>query len=180
MQRLSMVRPDQAQGRAKDLLAAAGAAFGMVPNVARVLATSPASLDAFLAFSAAMGGAGIGGKLHHQVKQAVSEVNACAYCASVLTALGPAGGLTPADLTAGRAGASADPRADAALKFARLVLEARGKVSDADLAAARAAGLTDADLVEVVASVVLGCFTNFLNNVADTTLDVPRVELLAA
>ena len=32
----------------------------------------------------------------------------------------------------------------------------------------------------VVASVVLGCFTNFLNNVADTDLDIPMAEPIEA
>ena len=59
------------------------------------------------------------------------------------------------------------------------MLETRGKVSDADLRAVRAAGFTDAAVVEVVASVVAGCFTNFLNNVADTPLDVPAAVPLA-
>jgi len=40
----------------------------------------------------------------------------------------------------------------------------------------REAGYGDAEIVEIVASVVLGCFTNFLNNVADTELDIPKAE----
>ena len=180
MQRLASIDPARVTGRTKELLETVHSAFGMVPNVATVLANSPAALDAFLAFSTAMSGAGIGGKLHHQIKQTTSEANACTYCASVLTALAPAGGLTAADVTAGRAAASPDPKTDAALKFAKAVMAAHGKVTDADLAAVRAAGFTDAGVVEIVVSVVLGCFTNFVNNAADTALDVPRVELLAA
>ena len=180
MQRLQSVAPAAATGRARELLGVANSAFGMTPNVAKVLANSPPALDAFLAFSTAMGGAAIGGKLHHQVKQATSEANACSYCASVLTALAPGGGLSDADVLAGRRGASPDPRTDAALKFAGAVLERRGKVTPAELDAVRAAGFTDAHVVEIVASVVLGCFTNFVNNVADTELDVPRVAPLVA
>lgn len=180
MQRITSVEPQSATGRTHDLFQTVQGVFEMVPNVAKVMAHSPAVLDGFLAFSAAMAQASIGGKLHHQIKQATSEANACDYCKSVLTALGPAGGLSDAELLAGRSAQSPDARTDAALKFARAVLQTQGKVSDNDLAAARAGSLNDADLVEVVASVVLGCFTNFLNNVADTKLDVPRVEPLAA
>lgn len=59
------------------------------------------------------------------------------------------------------------------------MLETKGKVSDDDLRAVRKAGFGDAEIVEIVASVVVGCFTNFLNNVAETALDIPEAAPLA-
>ena len=47
-------------------------------------------------------------------------------------------------------------------------------VADADLQAARDAGLSQADIVEVVAQVVANIFTNYLNHVAATDIDFPR------
>jgi len=44
----------------------------------------------------------------------------------------------------------------------------------------RDAGHNDAEIVEIVASAVLGCFTNFLNNVADTELGIPKAEPVEA
>ena len=67
MQRLNSVNPQVAQGRTKELLDTVQQAFGMIPNTAKVMANSPAVLDSFLAFSTAMSGAKIGGKLHNQV-----------------------------------------------------------------------------------------------------------------
>ena len=178
MQRIDSIEPGKAQGRAGELLAATEKMFGVIPNVATMMANSPAVLDSFLAVTAAMGEAAIGGKLHHQIKLATSEANACSYCTSILTHLGQESGIPAAEMLDGRRGSSADPRTDAALKFARAVLETRGKVTDEELAALRRAGFNDAEIVEIVASVVVGCFTNFLNNVADTTLDIPQVERL--
>jgi alkylhydroperoxidase family enzyme len=60
------------------------------------------------------------------------------------------------------------------------VLKNGGKVSGQQLDAVREAGFSDGEIVEVVASVVLGCFTNFLNNVADTELDIPQAEPVQA
>lgn len=180
MQRIHSVEPDKAQGRTRELLDAAEKTFGTVPNVARVMANSPAVLDSFLALTAAMGGARIGGTLHHQIKLAASEANTCAYCNSILTHLGGQGGMSAADMIEGRKAAASDPRTDAALKFASAVLETRGKVGDGHLRAVRDAGFGDAEVVEIVASVAVACFTNFLNNVADTALDVPRAEPLRA
>lgn len=180
MQRIPAVQPGRAQGRSRELLEAVREAFGAVPNTAQVMAHSPAVLESFLAFSTAMGGAGIGAKLHNQVKLATSETNACDYCTSILSAVAPAAGLSAADILAGRTGQSADQRTKAALAFAHDVLESRGKVSDQQLAAVHQAGYGDGEIVELVASVVLGCFTNFLNNVAETELDFPQAEPVEA
>ena len=180
MQRLNSVNPQVAQGRTKELLGTVQQAFGMIPNTAKVMANSPAVLDSFLAFNTAMGKVQIGGKLHNQVKLTTSETNSCNYCTSILSAVAPSAGLSADDILAGRTGNSEDRRTKSALAFANDVLESRGKVSDRQLAAVRDAGFGDAEIVEIVASVVLGCFTNFLNNVADTELDIPQAEPIEA
>jgi alkylhydroperoxidase family enzyme len=179
MSRVLPVQPEEPLGPPKDLLAAVGRAFGMVPNATRVMAQSPAVLEGFLALSAALGKVGIGVKLHTQIKLAVSEANACTYCTSILCAVGSQAGLTTADLIEGRSSRAADGRTNAGLKFAAEVLETRGKVTDANLRSVRAAGFDDAAIVEIVASVVLGCYTNFLNNVAEPPLDIPAAGPLA-
>lgn len=180
MQRLNSINPEVAQGETKELLNTVDQTFGMVPNTARVMANSPAVLESFLAFSQAMGKASIGEKLHNQVKLSTSESNSCDYCTSILSAVAPTAGLSADDILAGRTGNSEDRRTDAALKFAEAVLKSKGKVSGQELDALRERGFTDAEVVEIVASVVLGCFTNFLNNVADTELDVPHAEALTS
>jgi alkylhydroperoxidase family enzyme len=74
-----------------------------------------------------------------------------------------------------RKGHASDPKRDAAVQFARKVIETRGKVSDADLKAVRDAGYTDANVVEIVALVAMYSLTNFLNNVFDPEKDFPAV-----
>lgn len=180
MQRLNSVNPETAEGRQKELLDTVHNAFGVVPNTTRVMANSPAVLASFLAFNQAMGNAAIGGKLHNQVKLSTSESNSCDYCTSILSAIAPDAGLTADDILAGRTATSEDRRTDAALKFAEAVLANGGKVDDIQLEAVKKAGFNDGEIVEIVASVVLGCFTNFLNNVADTELDIPRAEPVEA
>lgn len=180
MQRIDSIDPLSSQGRTKELLNTVQQAFGMIPNTARMMANSPAVLESFLAFSTAMGNVQIGSKLHNQVKLTTSETNTCTYCTSILSAIAPSAGLTADDILAGRTADSEDRRTKAALTFANDVLASRGKVSDQQLAAVRGAGFGDTEIVEIVASVVLGCFTNFLNNVADTELDIPRAAPIEA
>lgn len=181
MQRVPSLDPAKAQGRSHELLASVEKAFGLVPNAAKLMANSPAVLDSFLSLGTAMSAAKIGERLHAQIRLAASEANACTYCTSILSsAIAPSVGLTAADIMEARSASATDRRSDAALKFAVAVLERRGKVGDDDLRAVRAAGFDDAEIVEIVASVVAGCFTNFLNNVARTTLDFPEAAPLAA
>ena len=178
MQRIASIEPAQARGPAASLLTSVASAFGVVPNTAKVMANSPAVLESFLALSAAMAKAAIGTKLQHQIKLATSESNECGYCSALLCAVGAGAGLTPEDLLAGRAAEAPDGRTDVALKFARSVLATRGQVNDEELGALRKAGFGDQEIVEIVTSVVVACFTNFLNNVAATTLDLPAIEPL--
>lgn len=180
MQRLDSVDPQVAVGRTKELLETVEQTFGVIPNTAKVMANSPAVLDSFLAFSKALAGAKIGAKLHNQVKLTTSRTNSCNYCTSILCAVAPSAGLSADDILAGRTARSEDARTAAALEFAEAVLEGRGKVGDQQIAKLRGTGFDDAEIVEIVASVVLGCFTNFLNNVADTELDVPQAEPVEA
>ena len=57
--------------------------------------------------------------------------------------------------------------------LAHQITESRGQLSDAQIAAAHEAGLTDSKIVEVVAQVTLVTLTNYLNNIAATDIDFP-------
>jgi alkylhydroperoxidase family enzyme len=50
-------------------------------------------------------------------------------------------------------------------------------VTDAQLAAARSAGVTDAEVAEVVGHVALNVLTNYFNVLARTEVDFPPVPL---
>ena len=56
------------------------------------------------------------------------------------------------------------------------IVRQRGTVVLAEIARARAAGVTDAEIVEIVANVALNAFTIYLNIVADTEIDFPVVR----
>jgi len=89
-----------------------------------------------------------------RIALAVAEINGCSYCLSAHTYLGKhVAKLDDAELAANRAGGSGDPKADAAVRFAVRITEHRGRVSEADLKAVKAAGYSDAQLVEIVRAV---------------------------
>ncbi|MBV8793495.1 MAG: carboxymuconolactone decarboxylase family protein, partial [Hyphomicrobiales bacterium] len=75
---------------------------------------------------------------------------------------------------------STDVKAAAAVRFAVEVAKGRGGVSDANLAAVKQAGFTEAQIVEIVALVAENVFTNFLNKVAQTDIDFPLLHTAEA
>ena len=106
------------------------------------------------------------------ISLAIGQFNACGYCVSAHTLMGKGAGLTPDEIAAARQGSGS-----AVARLAVQVAKTRGNVSDAELAAARAAGLTDGQILEVVAGVALNVLTNYVNNLAGTVIDFPKVEI---
>ncbi|MDX2176325.1 MAG: carboxymuconolactone decarboxylase family protein [Candidatus Sumerlaeia bacterium] len=177
MPRLNALNPADAAGRNAELFNAVKGKLGMVPNMMRTMANSPAVLEAYLQMSGILGQT-LNAREREQVALAVAEVNGCDYCASAHSTIGKMVGLTPEQILAAREGTAGDARQRAIVEFAAAVAERRGQVSDAEVEAARAAGLTDADIAETVANVALNVFTNFFNNVAQTTVDFPKAAPL--
>jgi alkylhydroperoxidase family enzyme len=68
------------------------------------------------------------------------------------------------------------PGRQAAVAFARALIEARGKASDAQFAAVKDAGWTDANIVEMIALTAQFLLTNFMNNAVQMPIDFPAVS----
>ena len=155
--------------------------LGSVPNMFRLEAQSPAALEGHLGLSGALAKGRLPAATRERIALAIAEFNGCGYCLSAHTYVaGNLAKLSPEEIAANRNGRSTDAKADAAVVFARKVAELRGHVADADLAAVRAAGYDDAQIVEIVQHVALNVFTNYLNEVARTEIDFPVAEGVAA
>ncbi len=180
MQRLKAIEPDQATGHAKQLLDAVNEKFDMVPNLARTLANSPAALQGYLGFGEALDGGVLPAKLREQIALTVSEANGCGYCVAAHCAIGKSVGLSDSELSDARQSSSPDSNVDAALHFARQLVENRGWVGDEDLDRVRRAGYGDGEIAEIVAVVAWKTFANYFNHVAGTDVDFPAVPEVAA
>jgi len=165
--------PEKSQGA----LNAVKAQLGVAPNMFRLIANSPQTLDGYLGLSGALGKGALAPTTRERIALAVAEINACNYCLSAHTYLGKTlTKLDDAEITANRSGASNDPIADAAVRFAAKLVRVRGQVSDADVTAVKAAGYTNAQILEIIAHVALNTFTNYVNEALKTDIDFPVVE----
>ncbi len=178
MSRISALDPATTTGKSSELFTAVKSKLGMLPNLMRTFGHSPAALEAYLGFSATLGTGVLPARVREQIALAVAETNGCDYCLAAHSLLGKGAGLAPDAILAARRLTAADAKVDALLKFAATVVDARGQVSDDALATVRAAGATDAEIVETVAHVALNILTNYLNHVAQTAVDFPKAAAL--
>src|SRR5260370_31917966 len=118
MNRLHPIDPATAEGKTKTLLDAVKAGLGATPNMFRLLAASPATLEAYLSYNGALSHGALPAKIREQIALVAAETNGCDYCASAHTALGKHAGLSQDDITKALEGRATDPKADAAVHFA--------------------------------------------------------------
>jgi uncharacterized peroxidase-related enzyme len=180
MNRIPTIDPATATGPSATFMSAVKAKIGVVPNLMRTFAQSPAVLEAYLGFSGTLDKGVLPAAVRQQLALAIGEANGCEYCLSAHTLIGKGAGLSPEAILEARRGRAADTKVSGLLQFARAVVELRGKVSDEQLALVRDAGATDAEIVEVVAHVALNILTNYTNNVAQTVVDFPHARPLEA
>jgi len=163
------------------LLEGAKRQLGVIPNLFRLLGTSPAALDGYLALGGALAKGSLDARTRERLAIVIAEQNGCGYCLAAHTYLGKnAAKLDDAELEAARDARSSDPKVAAALRFAKAVVRERGHVPASALAEVQDAGWSDAQIVEIVMHVALNVLTNYVNSVAETEVDFPHLAPRAA
>lgn len=181
MSRISIPTVEQSLDASKPLLAAVHQQMGVVPNLMKLIGHSPAALEGYLALNGALAKGKLDAGLRERIALTVAQYNGCDYCLSAHSYMGKnLARISEAEIAAARAHHSSDARSNAALHFAHSVAANRGRVSDAELATLRAAGFDEASVIEIVLLVALNVLTNYVNNVAQTTIDFPVVSAQAA
>ena len=177
MTRIHPVKPESATGRTAELYSGITSQLGMVPNLHQTMATSLPLLEGYVGLSGALGKGTLGLKTATLIALTVAEANACDYCLSAHTFIGAnMAKLDAVAMTDARQGHAEDRKTAAILKLAKTLIAKRGRLSDADVSAARETGVTDAEIGEVIGHVALNTLTNYFNNTAGTEIDFPVVS----
>jgi len=150
MSRINPVSKENANPKSLEILTAVNKALGIVPNMVSTMAQSPAVANAYVGFNNALSQGSLSAKIRERIALTVAEENSCGYCLAAHTFLG------------------------------KKVVEKRGQVTDADVAALRQHGFSDGEITEIIANVVLNIFTNYLNIAAGTEIDFPLAPALTA
>jgi uncharacterized peroxidase-related enzyme len=175
MSRLSVPTLESATGATAEIYGQIKKAVGSVPNTfAAIGAHGPAALRAVLAADAVLAASTLAKRDQETIKLVVSSVAGCDYCVAAHTLLGKLAGLKPEVLKQIRDGEpTGDAKRDALIDFVRNLAETSGTVSDDDFAAIKAAGYSDAQLVDISLAFATIVFTNVFNRINDTDIDFP-------
>ncbi|MGB3334936.1 MAG: carboxymuconolactone decarboxylase family protein [Mycobacterium sp.] len=176
MSRLTTPAPEVLPAGAQTVLDNVGNQFGFVPGMFAMLASNPTVLDVVMTLQTASSRV-LDAKTRHTIALAVSEANGCDYCLAIHSYVSSElGGMSGDDIELARAGSSTDPKRAAVARFAARLIETRGKVSDAELAAVRGAGYGDPQILAIVTVAVQALLTNYINNVNQTAVDIPSAS----
>lgn len=178
MQRINALNPETTTGPSKELFDAVQSKLGMVPNMMRTMGVSPVTLGAYLGLSEAAGKSTISNKLSEQIALTVANANGCEYCNAAHSFIGEKlVGLDQATIKAARKARSDDFKTNAALGFARTLVEKKGRVDSYDFSKVENAGFTEAEITEIITLTVLNIFTNYFNNAINVVVDFPEAEM---
>lgn len=161
-------------------LDAVRAKMGKVPNMIATLANSPVALNAYLALGDVAGKGALSAKERERIALTVGQANECDYCVAAHSLVGKLTGLSETEILAARRAQGTDARTSAIAGLADTIVRDRGLVATPVLDQARAAGLTEAELLEVLTVTVANILTNYANHLIQTDLDFPKAPVLAA
>jgi uncharacterized peroxidase-related enzyme len=177
MSRLPVPSLNSATGATAEVYAQLKKAVGNVPNTfAAIGAYGPDALKSILLADSVLASGSLTKRDQETIKLVISGVAGCDYCVAAHSLLGKLSGLKPDELKNIREGKpTGDAKRDALIRFVRILAETSGTVSGGEFAAIKAAGYSDAQLVDISLAFATTAFTNVFNRINDTTLDFPRV-----
>jgi uncharacterized peroxidase-related enzyme len=178
MARVELIDPEQAEGRTHEVFERVKAYYKMVPGLQQALNYLPETTDALwtLSLNTAMEGT-----IREELKRVFFAVTAyeveCEYCvaAHMIALMGKEWSRQECvDIIEGKPSPRLTDKENAAVDFARIVGRRPAGVTDEMADKLRALGWTDAEIVEIVASVALMRYTTTVAS----ALDVPLEEAM--
>lgn len=150
---------------------------GRVPNFHRVLAQSAPVVTAFEAMRRTLQRTKLRAAEREIISLEVSRRNDCEYCLAAHTKFLRMMKTSPEDIQAAVSGTPmSDPRHALIQRAAQRLIETQGRISDEELAEFNEQGLSNSELIEVVA--IIGWYTQatITNNLARTEVDAFWLE----
>jgi len=177
MPRIQPVQIENAPELSRPVLENIKAGLGKVPNLLGTFGQSPAALNSYVMQKEALKTGSLGDAFGESIAIAMATFTGCDYCASAHNAIGKMVGLDDEERQLNRQGVSADPKVQAGIHLAKSIVETRGWSNDEAFASAKEAGLSDGDILEVLAITMFNLYTNYANHFLETENDFPVVEL---
>ena len=168
---------ESAPERSKPALRQLQSVFGMIPNIAGAMATSPVLINSL----GALFGNVHGGSFTEAQVQIIlltdAVTNGCTWAVAFHSALALKEGIDPVDVGAIREGRLPKDGNFAALSaLAKTMIEKRGRLADEDINRFVAADFGKDHLLEVIAAVAASTITNYAGSITKPPLEAPFQE----
>jgi alkylhydroperoxidase family enzyme len=157
--------------RSLSVLKGALAGGGQLSNIVGVLAGSPATLRAYARFRSELRQGSLPLKTQQRIALGVAEHQRSEYALATLSRTAREAGLGLDEIALAREFDSSDEREAVLLRYVKALLETDGPPPRHFHEEAREADWTDEQILEVVAHVALGTFTNLVTRAGDVPLD---------
>ena len=164
---------ESAPERSKPALQQLQSAFGMIPNIAGAMATSPVLISSLVGLFGNVHGGSFTEAQVQTVLLTDAVTNASSWAVAFHTALALKEGIDPADVQAIREGRLPKDSKLAALSgLAKTMIEKRGRL-DEEVDRFLAAGFGKDHLLEVIAAVAASTITNYTGSITKPPLEAP-------
>jgi len=165
---------DSAPERSRAALQQLQSSFGMLPNIAGSMSTSPVLINSLVGLFQNVHGGSFTEAQVQTILLTDAVTNACAWAVAFHTALALKAGLDPADVQAIREHRlPKDSKLAALSTLAKALIEKRGRLDDQDVDRFMAAGFGKDHTLEVIAAVAASTITNYTGSVTKTPLEAP-------
>lgn len=157
---------------ARPSLQALQSAFGMIPNIAATMATSPVLIDCLVGLFGKVHGGNFTERQIQVVLLTDAVANASSWAVAFHSALALQQGIDAADVDAIRAGRlPSDPMLAALSSLARALIDTRGHLDQQNVDRFLQAGFDRAHLLEVIAIVAASTITNYTATITKPPLE---------
>jgi len=165
---------ESAPERSKPALKQLQSAFGMIPNIAGAMATSPVLINCLVGLFGNVHGGSFTEAQVQTVLLTDAVTNASTWAVAFHTALALKEGIDPADVQAIREGRlPKDSKLAALSALAKRMIEKRGRLNDQDVDRFIAAGFGKDHALEVIAIVAASTITNYTGSITKPPLEAP-------
>jgi len=172
MQTFPVYTIESAPEQSKPSLASLQQAFGIIPNIAGAMATSPVLIASLVGLFSKVHGGSFSEAQIQTVLLTNAVTNAAEWPVAFHTTLALKEGLDPADVkTIRERGVPMDKKLAALSTLARTLIEKRGHISEKDAGAFIAAGFGKNHLLEVIAIVAASTITNYTASITNPPLE---------
>lgn len=170
---------ESAPVQSKPVLLQLQQAFGLIPNIAAAMATSPVLINGFIGLFERVHASSLTEPQIQTLLLTNAVTNASEWAVAFHTALGLKHGVQPADIDAIRRGDLPDDARLAALStLARTLIEKRGHLAESDQRRFLDAGFSSEQILEVIAVVAASTITNYSGSVTQPALEASFAEFI--